>query len=182
MYIHMNDTHYACLWVTYEWVMSHIWVNLATNMNEWCHTYVLVMSHLWVRRVSFHIWVHIWVRRVLCMNKSRHTCKCATSRIRINLVMHMHASCHAYEQVMSHTTDRGDQTSNDCDSHIFKQLFAGVPVCLQAQVESPISHIRFHGSQRESPALKWLCRKMYDLEIQIFQVWSHPWVVWKGDM
>jgi len=57
--------------VTYEGVMSHIWMSHVIHMNESCHTYEWVMPHI---NESCHIWmVHAtyeWV--VPHMNESCH--------------------------------------------------------------------------------------------------------------
>jgi len=38
--------------VTYECVMSHIWMCHVTHMNASCRTYECVMSHIWMRHVA----------------------------------------------------------------------------------------------------------------------------------
>jgi len=38
---------------TYEWAMSHIWMNHVSHMKELCRTYVWVMSHVWMSRFSY---------------------------------------------------------------------------------------------------------------------------------
>ena len=61
----------SCL--TYEWVMSHVWMSHVSYMNESCLTYEWVMSHIWVSHVYFfnssrpiHRWVvsHLWMGHV----------------------------------------------------------------------------------------------------------------------
>ena len=58
---------------TSECVMSHIWMNHFTHVNESCHTYECVVSHTCMSHVK-HEWVtsHIWMSHVTCMKASRH--------------------------------------------------------------------------------------------------------------
>jgi len=46
-----------CVCLTYEWVMSQIWISHISHMNESCLTYVWVMSHIWMSHVSSRLCV-----------------------------------------------------------------------------------------------------------------------------
>jgi len=83
---HMNE---SCL--TYEWVMSHIWMSHVTHMNESRLTYEWVTSHIWMRHVSH-------------MNESCHTYECVTTRIWMRHVLHTSESCLTYKCVVSRTS------------------------------------------------------------------------------
>jgi len=80
----------TCPTVTYEWVMSHIWMSHVTHRNESCHasgyalnmpetrptfTYERVMSHI----ILFH--VTRWNDHVTHMNESCQTYKCVMTHI-----------------------------------------------------------------------------------------------------
>jgi len=63
---HVSHMHESCL--TYEWVVSHIWMSHVSHMNESCLTYEWVMSH-------------ICMSHVLHMNESRLVYECVMSHI-----------------------------------------------------------------------------------------------------
>ena len=87
---HVSLMNESCL--TYEWVMSHVWMSHVTHewvtshMNESRHTYEWVMSHIWKSHVTH-------------MNESRHTCECVMSHIWMSHVTHVNESCHTYDRV-----------------------------------------------------------------------------------
>jgi len=72
------------------------------------------------------------------------------------------------------STDGEDRTWNNYDCQNFQQVFTVVPV--------HIKHVfmgipkKFHVSKRSCRNSKDLSGKRIDLEIQIFWVWSPPWV------
>jgi len=76
------------------------------------------------------------------------------------------------------TTDGGDQTWNNYDCRNFKQFSRESP-CLSNWFsrESPKFQTLFNMSKRIPHYSKGLSGKLIDLEIQIFEVWSRPWVV-----
>jgi len=47
---HVSRMNESCL--TYEWVMSHVWMSHVSRMNESCLTYERVMSHVWMSHLS----------------------------------------------------------------------------------------------------------------------------------
>jgi len=112
----LNESCHKYLYVrhTYEWVMSHTWMNPDTHMSESCHTCECVTSHVWMSWMShvtsikepWHIIAsfisHIWMSHVTHMNESCHAYEWVMSRIWMSHVTHMNESCHTYEWVMSH--------------------------------------------------------------------------------
>ena len=83
----MNE---SCL--TYEWVMSHIWMSHVSHMNESCLSCEWMMRHIWVNRLPYMnapclIWMNEW----------------GITHIWTSHVTYMNASCHLYEWVMAHT-------------------------------------------------------------------------------
>jgi len=44
---HVNESYHTC-----EWVMLHIWMSHVTHVNESCHTYEWVMSHMWMSHIT----------------------------------------------------------------------------------------------------------------------------------
>ena len=112
----MNEschTYVSCMnesRLTYEWVMSHIWMSHVTHINESCLMCEWVMSHVWMSHVprtneSCHTHDVAW----------SHTC--STSQwshplthlhypffliLSLACVSHMNESCPMYEWVMSH--------------------------------------------------------------------------------
>ena len=84
----------------------------------------------------------------------------------------MNASCH-------NTTDRGDQTSKNHNCQNIERVFTVVPVHIQ-HVFSGVPTISNRGSTWVNgvPATqKTLQISVVNREIQIFEVWSPPWVV-----
>jgi len=69
--------------LTYDWVMSRIWMSYVTHMNESCHTFEWVMSHIWMSHVTH-------------MNESCLTYEWVMSHIWMSQVSHMNESCHAW--------------------------------------------------------------------------------------
>jgi len=90
---YMSFSHANASWLTYEGVMSHVWMSRVTHMNESCHTCEWVMSHMWRSHVS-----HV--------NASCHTCEWVMSHMWVSHVSHMNESCPTYEYVMSHARIR----------------------------------------------------------------------------
>jgi len=104
--------------ITYEWVMSHIWMSHVTHMNESCHTYEWVMSHTWMghvphmnescptwpcwERMENHLHDRCHYRNASHMNESCHTYAWDTTQIWMSHVTHMRETWHKYEWVMSH--------------------------------------------------------------------------------
>jgi len=85
---------------TYEWVMSHIWMNHVRHTNESCHTYEVVMSHIWSSQcwdqtpgISYitprEAWGS-WTSHARDMDVSCHTCKWVMSHERMRSDM-MHS-------------------------------------------------------------------------------------------
>jgi len=117
-------------YMTFEWVMSQIWMSHVTHMNEPCRTFEWVMSHIWMSHVehlnasvrrqhrrsplpttcdskhmTWHIWMsHVntlkWVTSHICMSDVTH--EWVMSHIWIIHVTHLNESCHTYEWVISH--------------------------------------------------------------------------------
>ena len=98
--------------VTYEWVMSHMWMWMShvTHMNESCHTWK--MSHVTHMNESWHTYEnmselvgsHMPRVQILCvcvcvcvshMNEICHKCEWVRSHMK-------NESCHKYEWVLSH--------------------------------------------------------------------------------
>ena len=91
-----------------EWVMSHIWMNRVTNMNESCHTYTIEScTHEWSitsateppeKDESWHTqnWVmrHMWMSHVAQMNDA-HTQMTVTGVIIVKYT-HTHTRTHAH--------------------------------------------------------------------------------------
>ena len=81
---------------------AHIRMSHVSHMNESCLTYEWVMSHIWIqafhRRLTYE-WVmsHIWMSHVSHMNKSCRTLECQTSNMWMSHVAHMNESFHTYE-------------------------------------------------------------------------------------
>jgi len=93
----------SCL--TYEWVMSHVWMRHGTRMNASNDTHEWVMSHVWTRHVtcmneSCHTW-ECWIRmhHATCMIESCHTKKSVVSRIWMSHVIRT-SGCAEQERVM----------------------------------------------------------------------------------
>jgi len=83
----VTHTIESCL--TYDWVMSHIWMSVSPiRMSHVTHEWV--MSHIWLSHVTHKI-------------ESCHTYEWVMSHIRLNHVTHMTESCHTYDEVrLSH--------------------------------------------------------------------------------
>jgi len=78
------DFFYMTHYVTYEWVISHVWRGHVTLVNLSCHAHEWVMSHIWVCHVTH-------------MNESWHTYECVMSHVWMSHVTRMKESCHTYE-------------------------------------------------------------------------------------
>jgi len=108
--------------------MSHIWLSPVTHMNESRHTYEWVMSHIWMNHghQSWNPCLHqrcqnepcrVWMSHAPRMTESCHTyewvmatkveIRVSISAVRISNdtwmrhVTHMNESCHTYEWVMA---------------------------------------------------------------------------------
>ena len=108
--------------MTYEWVMSHVWMSHVTYMNESCHIYEWVMSHVWMRihtgrqtheEVLYRTFAKEPYKRDYILQKRPANSyrtpewvmfiyEWVMSHIWMSHVTHMNASCHTYECVMSH--------------------------------------------------------------------------------
>ena len=102
-----HGTHQSCL--TYEWVMSHIWMSHVPHMNESCLTYEWVMSHIWMSHVSHmneSCLTYEW--KATCVQYQKTTTWSMTH------VTHMNESCLTYKRVMSHTWMRHPRMNQFC--------------------------------------------------------------------
>jgi len=88
----------SCL--TYEWVMSHIWMSTVTHMNESCHTCATYVGVTW----NTQSWDQ--------PKKSCHVTRgCVMSHIWMSHVTRVNESCHTYEWVMSLTVIRSAKSA-----------------------------------------------------------------------
>jgi len=124
----MSHIHESCL--TYEWVMSHIWMRRIMHV---CHlarrcgalrlSYVIcpwVMSHVWTSHVTCR-WVfsHTWMSHVSHMNTSCHAC--------LPLCMMMlSAAFESYHKSMSHVS-RVDEW---CLTYACAMSYICLPSCM----------------------------------------------------
>jgi len=88
---HMNE---SCL--SYEWVMSLIWMSHVSHMNESCLSYEWVMSHVLFIRETRLVHIRDITKRY----------EWVMSRVWVSRVLHMKESCCTCEKVMSHMTWR----------------------------------------------------------------------------
>ena len=104
--------------------LSHIWMRLASRMNESGITYEYIILHTWQRphilslRQVWQITPHIWMSHASRMRESCRTYKCVTSHAHIthltvpmhclspsvwhNHATHVNETCITYERVMPH--------------------------------------------------------------------------------
>jgi len=86
-------------------------------------------------------------------------------------------SCVCHNSLSLDPTDRGDRTSNNYDCQNFHKFSLQSPYISNTfSRESPNFHTCFRVCKWSPCHSKDLTRKSLDLEIQIFEVWSPPWV------
>ena len=90
-------------YVTYEWIMSHIWMSHVTHTNESCHPYKWVMPPIRMSHVTHMKSVQAALeccsaQLVMSWHQRRHV----QHHIPTSHVAHVNVSCHAYKRVISH--------------------------------------------------------------------------------
>jgi len=132
--ISTSCTYQRVVWVTYQWVTSHVSMSPITRMNESCHAYEWVMSRVWthhVTRMNESCHTYEWVMSYIYarVSKSMVDCCCSSpysctacawvkSHVWTSHVTRMNESCHTYEWVMSHAwTSHVTRMNESCHTH-----------------------------------------------------------------